>query len=820
VQKTLDLTFDPIRSAIPYPNFWSLPNYLLCLAGHVNCSELSQSDLNQRQEDMKICWPHRQKILHCFDPERSSAGVDNYDENCIANLPDVCQTKYYRDMFYFILPQNFLNPDGTGHQRPVFINTILPILQLPAYEHQQTPNVTFGKFKKIYRDILSLDMDTKLVKFRGLNLGIKMALYGDYLVGDSKFVVLAACLACFLCLAYSGSIFYGASVAFSLVFSLGISFFLYSLVFQIHFFPFINLLVIVLLVGIGADNTFVLKHIFDNSLLENPKENKEETTDVNLGRNLQKSVKNAAKSMFITNATTAAAFYANYVSDVIVMKCFGIFAGTTMMVNYFLIVSFLPASLITMEKYIRPNMPKFLQLKNWRQKMARVSEKISLRILYIVIDRLKLLWLLTFTVLFLASAFVVFYKPGLKLPEKNPILLFKKDNPMEWYDEYVSDYFDIGNSNLNDPIVVELVWGIKVDPRSHHLVPANHYAHRAHMIQDRKFSLDFAKLKILGQFWQELASNSSFVRWKNQHRSSFYDQYLEWSLNQTCGSRSILCCNYLAGSYKPDSFNACLLQASRDLDVLNEGPIFDSFHLGANLPGYLMRFTTRYNYSLMYKNLHEFYTTVDEMFQQTIKNHDQKGLLDSDSWWITENYFTLLWYDLQKCLLQGTPVSIAVSVVLALVVVILSTRTIVLSILSILTISGVMVTTIAALVMLDWRLNIVESTIIILTAGLSFDFTLLYAAAYKLCQGVTREERVISALKFISLPVLLSALTTCVAGACMLPAVTMAYFQIGVFMVVVTLVSLLASTLYFLSLLLVFGSATGQTTKCEDIDLC
>lgn len=44
-----------------------------------------------------------------------------------------------------------------------------------------------------------------------------------------------------------------------IIFLLGISYFAYHLVFGMKFFPFINLLTGVLLIGIGADDTFVLR---------------------------------------------------------------------------------------------------------------------------------------------------------------------------------------------------------------------------------------------------------------------------------------------------------------------------------------------------------------------------------------------------------------------------------------------------------------------------------------------------------------------------------------------------------------------------------
>jgi len=124
-----------------------------------------------------------------------------------------------------------------------------------------------------------------------------------------------------------------------------------------------------------------------------------------------------------------------------------------------------------------------------------------------------------------------------------------------------------------------------------------------------------------------------------------------------------------------------------------------------------------------------------------------------------------------------------------------------------------MFVTIAALVvLLGWELNVLESTIIILTVGLSFDYTLHYAIAYKiranspvLRRPEDRESRVIDALGTVGTAIFMSAVTTGVAGLAMLPAETLAYFQIGLFMVLITCISWIYATFFFIPLLYIFG---------------
>ena len=73
-----------------------------------------------------------------------------------------------------------------------------------------------------------------------------------------RFGVLALCIISFIMLMYSRSLVYSVSVTLSILYSLLIAYFFYVYVFQVRFFPFMNMLVFVLVVGIGADDTFVL----------------------------------------------------------------------------------------------------------------------------------------------------------------------------------------------------------------------------------------------------------------------------------------------------------------------------------------------------------------------------------------------------------------------------------------------------------------------------------------------------------------------------------------------------------------------------------
>ena len=71
------------------------------------------------------------------------------------------------------------------------------------------------------------------------------------------------------------------------------------------------------------------------------------------------------------------------------------------------------------------------------------------------------------------------------------------------------------------------------------------------------------------------------------------------------------------------------------------------------------------------------------------------------------------------------------SLIISLLVVALCTRHALISLLSIFIILSIILIVTAILVLFGWQLGVVESTILVLTIGLSFDYTLHYAIALK-----------------------------------------------------------------------------------------
>lgn len=100
-----------------------------------------------------------------------------------------------------------------------------------------------------YKTIKNNDLMYGNFRVQGMELGLKSTLFDRLLVSDSSLVLLGFIFITLCIWGYTGSIVLTITTIFAVIFSLGISFAVYTLVLRIEFFPFMNLLAIVVAVG-------------------------------------------------------------------------------------------------------------------------------------------------------------------------------------------------------------------------------------------------------------------------------------------------------------------------------------------------------------------------------------------------------------------------------------------------------------------------------------------------------------------------------------------------------------------------------------------
>ena len=125
------------------------------------------------------------------------------------------------------------------------------------------------------------------------------------------------------------------------------------------------------------------------------------------------------------------------------------------------------------------------------------------------------------------------------------------------------------------------------------------------------------------------------------------------------------------------------------------------------------------------------YDAVNEYYQE-IKAfhalHFPNATTGFSNGWFISVAFAL--YDLQYELITGTYSSLVASMLIALFILLLTSGNIFISIFAIITISFSIADTIAIFVFMGWNLSILESLVIIMSVGLSVDFSCHYGVAY------------------------------------------------------------------------------------------
>ena len=266
------------------------------------------------------------------------------------------------------------------------------------------------------------------IQIYAINFGIKHLLFDHYLRSDFVWFAAAAIILLVAMWIYSTSLFITVIAVLNIFFALEMTYFLYTFVMEITFFPFMNLLAVAILIGIGFDDIFIYCKVWTLAKLEK-----------NIGtleKIISDSLRHALLSMLVTSFTTAGAFYASLVSNITALKCFAIFAGTAVIVNYVLMITLIPSAMVIYEKWCSectscsggykltakvPICGYFmcqLPLKLYYA-ICKWTRIIFEKILPCVVVRVRYIWLLTFGGVALFGMIVIFYHPRLRLPSSN-----------------------------------------------------------------------------------------------------------------------------------------------------------------------------------------------------------------------------------------------------------------------------------------------------------------------------------------------------------------------------------------------------------------
>lgn len=142
------------------------------------------------------------------------------------------------------------------------------------------------------------------------------------------------------------SVFLASYCVLLIILSFPLTQLIYCGLFGISYFSTLHIMVIFIVLGISADDIFVIIDAWKQSefILE---------FEGNLRRRVSYSFKRSAIAIAVASSTTCVAFLANGFSSIMPIQAFGIYAGIIVPVNYLLTSLLLPPMLYIHDRYLR-----------------------------------------------------------------------------------------------------------------------------------------------------------------------------------------------------------------------------------------------------------------------------------------------------------------------------------------------------------------------------------------------------------------------------------------------------------------------------------
>uniref|UniRef100_A0A914ZMD5 SSD domain-containing protein n=1 Tax=Parascaris univalens TaxID=6257 RepID=A0A914ZMD5_PARUN len=724
------------------------------------------------------------------------------------NAPQQCFTSIAHQLKNMIFEKKSGSIVGTD---PIYVAAVLPIIvSLDGSEDFTFYNALLNNLQQYYSK-----GELLLV---GASFNMKQKLFENFLFSDVLFGLLAILLIIFVIFLYSNSILFTFIVSFMIILSAGVSFFVYTVIFRVMFFPFLNLLAIILIIAVGADDAFLflyqyrkhkkemkatllfVRRMSAEEISSDDEKMKRKQSD-RIRRCLNDALSHAAVAMFVTSATTAVAFYANLASKIVVLRCFGIYAGTTMVINYLFVITILPAAILIVDDERSKCCALFLKkhalhhaLSNIHSLYEGCVDKIFGSCIPHIVHRLRWILIVFALIIFAISIYAIVKYPGIRLPESNSMQFLRSNHPYEWFDEHSAKLFDFTNGQRLKMNLVA-VWGIAPTKTASTLNPSETGSLVVDPLFEWRLSNNFA------YFESQLFRLINVTNPKDK-AELWLQKFNEWTHSDRC--RPQICCNFTSLQHSDEALlsqplSKCFLQFAEIIPFAPftdftlsfvDGPIFDRY---GHLLAYFMNQPTRFNLSTVFNEMKPFFEFLASV--KRMLNENPNAGLDAPIV-LTSSFVTSL-YDLLDCLLNGTAISVLISLFVSTLVIILSTFHLIISIAAIFSIAVVVALTLGIVLWCGWTINVVEATIIVLTIGLSFDYSLHVAVGFKLSRNSDFKD----VSSTVGVPISLAALSSFLAGLALICAHTQAFFEISVFLMLTTSLSILIAIFLLPSIL-------------------
>ena len=775
---------------------------------NTTCSQINADDVSFARDLLDLCQPFfasgtLQKAMAPYVAQR-------------AGVPERCyKTDFVYDVMYYFADIGFYDTSND-------------LLYTMVYLHYTTVNYQDNMYvdEMFYED--SNDLNDDIVELVTVGFyehsELKYNLFETYLIRDLTYFGVAVVLIALSTLIYLLSFGMVIGTFVNILLSFGFAYFLYFYVCQMVFYPFINLIALLLLIAIGADDVFVYYDAWQHVKSEHPTWTTEQR--------LSATFSHAILSIFVTSFTTAAAFLANVVSDITALQCFGIFAALSIVANFAMMVTIMPAIAIATETCAaRINCPcrtstfgALYRIPNKAYCWATERSKTFFHeLIPTVIRRASWFCVTVGVVAGVAALVTIFYKPELKPPTTSEFQLFNKHDMLEKWDIDFKHRFraEIAASNKQESIYLVFLFGFKATDPGNRLNPDDE---TKAVSRDSDFNIENANI----QDWlRTFCSSLKMAEFVNSDVDSLPCLVSDGDINRyvvgfVCSnfymieddnSRILFINTCCLANVSSTGIQSCAQSLGEhgiqgritDFDMRSTAlgsPVYENSCTSDDCSAIGYRFDVRsiLNYSMSYEKMRTNYDIVSSFIETQLESAPvglRSGFVSGSE------YFEF--YDLQHSLASGTFISVSLSVGVSFLVVLATMRNVLIAIYAMTTIILAIACTVSSIVLMGWKLNIVESLTITLAVGMSIDFTIHYGVVYQLSSQATSAGRTRESFVLVGSAVAAAAWTTFCAGIAVLNCSVDPYRKLGVFLVLVMLFSWTYATFFFQSLCHIIG---------------
>lgn len=740
------ISYNTVRISECCPS-WSVGNYIAALSGRTSCQDISVLDVSNVLKLLRQCAP-------LFNNASMKENCWNFKYNIAYpvcyTLPLHCvRYNAVYNILYYLTDKNFFGPTS---EKLLYTAVLTPaakdkLFRKKIYEkHIKRGQLSDGNVKLVGTEFYFLKFDT----------------FNKMLMADIIYPSIAMIIILLIMWFYTESVLVTCLLVLSVVSALVIAYFLYMIVFGLKFFPFLNVTTLIFLVGIGADDAFVFTDVWRQSKRNNP--------GASLTRITADTLKHASLSMFVTSVTTAAAFIANFSSQITTIKCFGIYAGIAILCKFSMMVTWFPAVCVINERMSvswscdnkSSRRQKFKLL--YERYVGNFARHFFDNFLPRIVIKFRFFWIVLFTLLTGAGLEILLFEPGFQLPTSSDFQMFEASHPLEVYELNLKDKFRFETSPNQGSATfhIDVIWGLKAVDNGNKLNPYDY----GNIEWDGTFDIvNSESQKWLIAFCERLRRQDFYIKKEGITRLCFLEKFY----NQSCDDRLTPhlsyhpCCKDSAFPFNKTVLDSCATSAyirQQMLKFRRHDSTIGSFIYDreGNIKGVHMRIVSNVRLTRAYKPADKFWQRIESWIKKEMSTAPF-GM--KRAWWISNLEF----YDLQKSLSTGTLVSMAIAIAMAFAVMLLTTLNVLVSVYAILTIIGIISVTTGSLVLSGWKLNILESITMSVAVGVSIDFAMHFGVAYCLAPNKQcRKARVQFSLSRMGSAITMAAVTTFIAG--------------------------------------------------------